>query len=225
MLFRSINYVTALPNFESVCYRQRRNDTTVAKETATISSAIYTDGGGGAEDASIPDSITAQATGDSTASETVVAGGHETDDVFSDASFLSFEDWKKQIIEKSEDEVDGARDGERRRKPEENEETLDTLGEDYEIDINIEAFLGDNQGNKGNKPGPSQNNDKSTYKHVHTKQPGDEKVEKPAQRSKDAGKTCKERTNFASFDSGAQVMKANPEAKSTSALQIGRAHV
>ncbi|KFX90212.1 hypothetical protein V490_06565 [Pseudogymnoascus sp. VKM F-3557] len=214
---RIINYVTALPNFESVCYRQRRNDTTVA-ETATISSATYTTDGGGAEDASIPDSITAQATGDSTASETEVVAGHETDDVFSDASFLSFEDWKKQIIEKSEDEVDGARDGERRRKPEESEETLDTLGDDYEIDINIEAFLGDNQGNKGSKPGPSQNNDKSTYKHVHTKQPGDEKVEKPAQRSKDAGKTCKERTNFASFDSGAQVMKANPEAKSTSAL-------
>ncbi|KFZ15918.1 hypothetical protein V502_05344 [Pseudogymnoascus sp. VKM F-4520 (FW-2644)] len=215
---RIINYVTALPNFESVCYRQRRSDTTVAKETATISSATYTDGGGGAEDASIPESITAQATGDPTASETKVAAGHETDDVFSDASFLSFEDWKKQIIEKSEDEVDGARDGERRRKPEENEETLDNLGDDYEIDINIEAFLGDNQGNKGNKPGPSQNNDKSTYKHTHTKQPGDEKVEKQTQRSKDAGKTCKERTNFASFDSGAQVMKANPEAKSTSAL-------
>ncbi|OBT87112.1 hypothetical protein VE02_02265 [Pseudogymnoascus sp. 03VT05] len=215
---RIINYVTALPNFESVCYRQRRNDTTVPKETATISSATYTNGGGGAEDASIPESITAQATGDPVASETEVAAGHETDDVFSDASFLSFEDWKKQIIEKSEDEVDGARDGERRRKLEENEETLDTLGDDYEIGINIEAFLEDNQGNKGNKPGPSQNSDKSTYKHVHTKQPGDEKVEKPVQRSKDAGKTCKERTNFASFDSGAQVMKANPEAKSTSAL-------
>ncbi|KFY72922.1 hypothetical protein V499_06964 [Pseudogymnoascus sp. VKM F-103] len=215
---RIINYVTALPNFESVCYRQRRNDTTVAKETATISSATYTTGGAGAEDASIPESITAQATGDPVASETEVAAGHETDDVFSDASFLSFEDWKKQIIEKSEDEVEGARDGERRRKPEENEETLDTLGDDYEIDINIEAFLEDNQGNKGNKPGPSQNSDKSTSKHVHTKQPGDEKVEKSVQRSKDAGKTCKERTNFASFDSGAQVMKANPEAKSTSAL-------
>ncbi|OBT48216.1 hypothetical protein VE00_00932 [Pseudogymnoascus sp. WSF 3629] len=215
---RIVNYVTALPNFESVCYRQRRTDTTVAKETATISSATYTGGGGGAEDASIPESITAQATGEPVASETEVAAGHETDDVFSDASFLSFEDWKKQIIEKSEDEVDGARDGERRRRPEENGETLDTLGDDYEIDINIEAFLEDNQGNKGNKPGPSQTSDKSTYKHVHTKQPGDEKVEKPVQRSKDAGKTCKERTNFASFDSGAQVMKANPEAKSTSAL-------
>ncbi|ELR10442.1 hypothetical protein VC83_00532 [Pseudogymnoascus destructans] len=214
---RIINYVTALPNFESVCYRQRRNDTTVAKETVTISSATYTVGGGGVEDASIPKSITTQATGDPVASETEIAAGYETDDVFSDASFLSFEDWKRQIIEKSEDEVEGARGGERRRKPEENEETLDTLG-DYEIDINIEAFLEDNQGNKGNKPGPSQSNDKSTYKHVHTKQPGDEKVEKPVQRSKDAGKTCKERTNFASFDSGAQVMKANPEAKSTSAL-------
>ncbi|KFY25497.1 hypothetical protein V493_04636 [Pseudogymnoascus sp. VKM F-4281 (FW-2241)] len=215
---RIINYVTALPNFESVCYRQRRNDAAVAKETATIGSATYTDGYGGAEHASIPDSITAQKTGDTTATETEVAASHETDDVFSDASFLSFEDWKKQIIEKSEDEVDGSRDGERRRKPEESDETLDNLGDDYEIDINIEAFLGDNQGNKDNKPGPSQNNDRSTYKHVHTKQPGDEKVEKPAQRSKDAGKTCKERTNFASFDSGAQVMKANPEAKSTSAL-------
>lgn len=215
---RIINYVTALPNFESVCYRQRRNDTTVARETVTISSATHTDGGGGVQDASIPDSITAQTTGDSPASETEAPAGQETDDVFSDASFLSFEDWKKQIIEKSEGEVDGARDGERRRKPEENEDTLDNLGDDYEIDINIEAFLGDNQGSKGNRPGPSQNNDKSTYKHVHIKQLGDEKVEKSAQRSKDAGKTCKERTNFASFDTGAQVMKANPEAKSTSAL-------
>ena len=211
---RIINYVTALPNFESVCYRQRRNDTSAVTTTSHTSIGTYTDGSG-AENTSIPDSVTTQAIGVSIAPATEPAATPETDDVFSDASFLSFEDWKKLLTEKAEDDIDSAGEGDKRRKPEESQETLDAIGDDFEIDINIEAFLGDNQ---GSKPTSTQNGDKSTQKQAQVKPPGDEKPEKPNQRSKDAGKTCKERTNFASFDSGAQVMKANPEAKSTSAI-------
>jgi len=222
---RSINYVTVLPNFESVCYRQRRSDASAAPPSSlTIN---------GEQTASIPDSTTTVETvisntsGGSEAStqtdipEAVLTTGsatesiasHETDDVFSDASFLSFEDWKKQIMEKSQDALDNVKDGERRRKPEGNQETLDSLGDDHEIDIDFGAFLGDNRDNKTQQP----KDDDKTSKQTQDEQAGD-KPKKPRHRSKDAGKTCKERTNFASFDSGAQVMKANREAKSTSAL-------
>lgn len=43
-------------------------------------------------------------------------------------------------------------------------------------------------------------------------------AEKPRPKSKDAGKTCKERFNFASVDAGGQIMKSNLEAKSSSAI-------
>ncbi|EMF12137.1 Sad1_UNC-domain-containing protein, partial [Sphaerulina musiva SO2202] len=39
-------------------------------------------------------------------------------------------------------------------------------------------------------------------------------------RSKDAGKTCKERTNYASFDCAATVLKSNKEAKSVTSVLI-----
>ncbi|KAF2768712.1 hypothetical protein EJ03DRAFT_251373, partial [Teratosphaeria nubilosa] len=39
-------------------------------------------------------------------------------------------------------------------------------------------------------------------------------------RSKDAGKTCKERTNYASFDCAAGIMKSNPECKSSSSILV-----
>ncbi|KAF2158084.1 hypothetical protein K461DRAFT_215494, partial [Myriangium duriaei CBS 260.36] len=39
-------------------------------------------------------------------------------------------------------------------------------------------------------------------------------------RSKDAGRTCKERTNYASFDCAATVLKTNPECKSASSVLV-----
>lgn len=225
---RSINYVTALPNFESVCYRQRRSDS-IAVTTAAPSRSHTDEIVSGEDGVSVTDLITAQeATTTSTSTTSGVSQGtptavsgtehvaanHETEDVFSDASFLSFEDWKKQIIEKTQGDIDDVREGERRRKSEINHETLDSIGDDHEIDIDFGAFLEDSRDNKTRQ---SQNDDKPA-KQAQDTQVDDGKPERPRRRSKDAGKTCKERTNFASFDSGAQVMKANREAKSKSAL-------
>ncbi|KAF2720504.1 hypothetical protein K431DRAFT_199549, partial [Polychaeton citri CBS 116435] len=48
----------------------------------------------------------------------------------------------------------------------------------------------------------------------------DKPAASPALRSKDAGKTCKERTNYASFDCAATVLKSNLECKSASSVLV-----
>lgn len=155
--------------------------------------------------------------------KSVTAGGSnsktepEFDDVFSDASFLSFEDWKRQILEKDKGAADAMKDERRRRAQKENQEILDSLGDDHEIDIDFGALFGDKKANKSQlTKDEGQSGSRQTKKQGKTTEIS--KAEPARYRSKDAGKTCKERTNFASFDSGAQVMKANPEAQSASQI-------
>lgn len=232
---RSINYITALPYFESVCYRSKRKDT-IASATATAPSDGSESSGLIERMTSTVDSVVAaeapkpsfttdevtstiastRQAAPATTSITESIATHETDDVFSDASFLSFEDWKKQILEKSKDAADGTKDAERRRKPSEGRlESPDLLSDDHEIDIDFGAFLGDR---RDNKTQPTKEVVKQTNQQSQDEGHNMDQLAKSRHKSKDAGKTCKERTNFASFDSGAQVMKANPEAKSTSAV-------
>ena len=145
---------------------------------------------------------------------TQIEASQETDDAFSDASFLSFEDWKKQILEKDKN---AATKDEMQRRPQERQETLDSLGDDHEIDIDFGALFGDKKDQK--KQQHTKDEVKAAKKQNHQDQQNEvAKAEAHKYRSKDAGKTCKERTNFASFDSGAQIMKTNKEAQSASQI-------
>ncbi|EGP85475.1 uncharacterized protein MYCGRDRAFT_29926, partial [Zymoseptoria tritici IPO323] len=49
---------------------------------------------------------------------------------------------------------------------------------------------------------------------------GQQLAASPTLRSKDAGKTCKERTNYASFDCAATILKSNKECKSASSVLV-----
>lgn len=144
---------------------------------------------------------------------TQIEASHETDDAFSDASFLSFEDWKKQILEKGKN---AATKDEKQRRLHERQETLDSLGDDHEIDIDFGALFGDKKDQK--KQQHKKHEVKAAKKQKQDQQNEVAKAEAHKYRSKDAGKTCKERTNFASFDSGAQIMKTNKEAQSASQI-------
>lgn len=148
-----------------------------------------------------------------TSTSTQTEAGHETDDAFSDASFLSFEDWKKQILEKDKN---AATKDEKQRRLHERQETLDSLGDDHEIDIDFGALFGDKKDQR--KQQHKKDEMKATKKQSRDQQNEVAKAEAHKYRSKDAGKTCKERTNFASFDSGAQIMKTNKEAQSASQI-------
>jgi hypothetical protein len=149
----------------------------------------------------------------------------ESDSALDESSFLSFEEWKRQTLEREglTDSVMGdrrypAKEGERRRGAEGIQDALKALEDDIVIDTDFTAFLsepyGDSAAKRPNKDVKDKIDGTVTEDVPVDSGPG----QSTRYWSKDAGKTCKERFNFASLDAGAQVMKTNPEAKSASAL-------
>lgn len=138
----------------------------------------------------------------------------ETDSPLDNANFLSFEDWKRQNLVKAGQSPDniGVRSqplgGERKRPGINN--ALDTLGEESEIELDFSGFGAshDNDNREGSSSSVSDSPDTQASLTPHTA------------RSKDAGKTCKERTNYASFDCAATILKNNPESKSGSSVLV-----
>ena len=150
----------------------------------------------------------------------------ETDSPLDNANFLSFEEWKHQNLAKAGQSAESlaARSdtgsGQRRRLSNINN-ALDSLGEDTEIDIDFGGFV---------NHGPMQEAPLLRGTRVQEKENladspiDEERVAKDAtgnrKRPKDAGRTCKERTNYASYDCAATTLKTNPECKSSSAVLV-----
>lgn len=132
----------------------------------------------------------------------------EVDSALDNANFLSFEDWKRQNLAQSgqnpEDVGRSQNNGPPRPRPVNN--VLDTLGDDQEIDIDFAGFGAASQPRMPDRTNPATE-----------AAPSDNPT---SLRSKDAGKTCKERTNYASFDCAATVLKSNKEAKSVTSVLI-----
>lgn len=153
----------------------------------------------------------------------------DTDSLLDSASFLSFEDWKKQNLAKvgqSAENVGGGRRSaaagkEGRRQPGINN-ALDSLGDDAEIELDFGGFGAETPEASPTAwatPMPSQYADK-----VDGEADGDlraqDTLEIDVSRRKDAGTTCKERFNYASFDCAATVLKTNPECKGSSSVLV-----
>ena len=142
----------------------------------------------------------------------------DSDSALGNAKFLSFEDWKRQNLAKSgQSEYVGKSPQndllEPRRKPVHVSDTLDSLGDDAEIDLDFAGFAAERpdvaapgQGAKSQLDGGDANKE-DVIAPVASKF-----------RRKDAGTTCKERFNYASFDCAATVLKTNPQAKGASAV-------
>ncbi|KAB8349578.1 hypothetical protein FH972_023602 [Carpinus fangiana] len=152
----------------------------------------------------------------------VLAGVHPTqaseteeeESLLDNAKFLSFEDWKKQnIAEKGLPDnlgqgKDHSSEGRERRRPGINN-ALEGLGEDAEIEIDF----GFGHREPTTQPGqPARTTPDSVA--------ADGATQVPKKRNKDAGKTCKERTNYASFDCAANILKTNPKCKSSSSVLV-----
>lgn len=138
----------------------------------------------------------------------------ETDSPLDNANFLSFEDWKRQNLVKAGQSPEniGVRsqslNGDRKRPGINN--VLDTLGEESEIELDFSGF-GASHDNDNRERSSSSASDSADAQSSLTPQTA---------RSKDAGKTCKERTNYASFDCAATILKNNPESKSGSSVLV-----
>jgi hypothetical protein len=142
----------------------------------------------------------------------------DSDSDLGNAKFLSFEEWKRQNLAKSgQSEQIGKNsrndDVEPRRKPVPASDTLDSLGDDAEIDLDFGGFAA----GRPDVAAPSRN----AKSNLHGEGIYREEATAPVtsmSRSKDAGTTCKERFNYASFDCAATVLKTNPEAREASTV-------
>ena len=145
----------------------------------------------------------------------------ETDSPFDNANFLSFDEWKKKNLAQAGQSPENVGQGRAasteqgpRRRPV-NVNALDSLGEEAEIDIDFSGFGDSSEGS-------------SIGSDIVSRVPGAEAAKSTGEAdkagsgswalSKDAGKTCKERFNYASFDCAATVLKTNKKAKGSSAV-------
>jgi hypothetical protein len=165
---------------------------------------------------------TGSAVGGGTASQEAEAE-LETDSPLDNANFLSFEEWKNKNLAKvgqSPENIGQGRaassDGPARRRPV-NVNALDSLGDEAEIELDFSGF-----GNPAE--GESKSNTAQAIRQDLTVPTTGDDGRKVAPgswtRSKDAGKTCKERFNYASFDCAATVLKTNKQAKSATSILV-----
>ncbi|KAK2766002.1 hypothetical protein FQN54_007517 [Arachnomyces sp. PD_36] len=165
----------------------------------------------------------------------------EPDDADSDSPldntrFLSFEEWKKQNLAKagqSAENVGGAKDkdGGKRTRPGGVNNALDSLGDDAEIELEFGGFVAERPGEWVRGEGLENADREGTRggggggEGSGVVGDGEEGVEgevsrRGVARRKDAGTTCPERFNFASFDCAATVLKTNRECTGSSSVLI-----
>ncbi|KAI9700339.1 MAG: hypothetical protein M1836_002354 [Candelina mexicana] len=153
----------------------------------------------------------------------------EAESPLDNANFLSFEDWKKQNLEKAGQSAEHigndrppASGGEPRRRPGSISNALDSLGEDSEIELEFGGFA-DSRGREGSTPSHRSVGDDEKER-LQEKEVGEATTtgipRSAKSRSKDAGKTYKERFNYASFDCAATVLKTNKQCKGTSSVLV-----
>ncbi|KAH7393537.1 UNC-like C-terminal-domain-containing protein [Cadophora sp. MPI-SDFR-AT-0126] len=157
----------------------------------------------------------------SPASETAGATATDLDTgELSESSFLSFEEWKKQTLEKAGQanaNIGGKKSGDGKKRDSESfQNNLDSLGEEGEIDLDFAAFRSGGKEEKGKGNGGEEERE-TEGQDVQEVEGGERKDQ---YRSKDAGKTCKERANYASFDAGATILKTHHGAKNNKAVLI-----
>ncbi|MCJ1382879.1 hypothetical protein MMC17_005992 [Xylographa soralifera] len=143
----------------------------------------------------------------------------EGDPLSDNANFLSFEEWKSQMLSKAgqnPEHLGSNRVGtEPRRRPGNINDALDSLGEDAEIELDFSGFV-----TADAVPDTSLTTEHGSAT-IKVDQHGDVKVKTDSnKRSKDAGTTCKERFNYASFDCAATVLKTNLECKGSTSVLV-----
>ncbi|KAL8642066.1 MAG: hypothetical protein Q9228_001203 [Teloschistes exilis] len=148
------------------------------------------------------------------------------DSPLDNANFLSFEEWKKQNLAKAGQSAEslgagGSGNAEPRRRPGGINNALDSLGEDAEIEIDFAGFVSSPAAPSGISNGRQDvlQERKGLTEEKDVKAPGTQLSSSYA-RSKSAGQTCKERSNYASFDCAATMLKTNPECKSATSVLV-----
>ncbi|KAK7747101.1 hypothetical protein SLS62_009156 [Diatrype stigma] len=171
-----------------------------------------------------PVGVTATATATATTTTGADSSGAATDDAeldedgddLSTGAFMSFEEWKAMMVAKSDQEALDAKPRKRQdRRAAEGQPggEYDALGEEGEIDF--DAYSDKiSEIAAGTRPSSQQERDKEEKGDLATTYDEDLAV----YRSKDAGKTCKERFSYSSFDAGATTLKTSRGTKNPTAI-------
>ncbi|KAI9760189.1 MAG: hypothetical protein M4579_001804 [Chaenotheca gracillima] len=163
---------------------------------------------------------TSTTTGASASTTSAADTESESDSPLDNAHFLSFDEWKKQNLERAGQSGENIGDrrpqtgGESRRRPPNINNALDSLGEDTEIELDFGGFVNP-------KPNPTAQDDRASATADQATDRATDGGSRGVQgRNKDAGKTCKERFNYASFDCAANVLKTNSQCKGSSSILV-----
>ncbi|KAI9677474.1 MAG: hypothetical protein M1817_006428 [Caeruleum heppii] len=201
-------------------------------ETPIKVQSIHDDPNPPSQHSANPTDIGSTSVSSTEAATATALSSEEVDSPLDNSNFLSFEEWKKQNLARagqSSEHVDGQRPpsvgGQNRRRPGTIHNALDSLGEDTEIDLDFTGFVSSAQ-KIGHQVEPGNGRQPKRTETYGGALMGEEPVEdgqvpqslRP--RGKDAGKTCKERFNYASFDCAATVLKTNPETKAASSILV-----
>ncbi|KAI1484255.1 UNC-like C-terminal-domain-containing protein [Daldinia eschscholtzii] len=197
---RTVNYIThTLP--QQCLTSGPSSFSTPASISATVTSS------------SIPVDSTPSAD-DDTHHQELDADGND----LSTGAFMSFEEWKAMMLEKSGQ--DALEPRQRKTKETQGEadpgEDFDSLGDEGEVSLDFDAYS-DRISEIASSTRPSQ---KEEEKEKQVEKVNYDEGLAQGYRSKDAGKTCKERLSYASFDAGATVKKASPGAKNPKAILV-----
>lgn len=137
-------------------------------------------------------------------------------------SFMSFDEWKAMMLKKSGQDLADLKDRKRREARDADPNVaggLDGWGEDGEISLDFDVL--------SDKISEMTATDSSRAGAASTDAPSAEVQDTPVDRGvgqyrrpKDAGKTCKERFSYSSFDGGATVLKSSPGAQNPKAILV-----
>ncbi|OLN81521.1 Uncharacterized protein slp1 [Colletotrichum chlorophyti] len=149
----------------------------------------------------------------------------ETDAESAPRPFVSFEDWKEMMLRKAGQDPSDLKSRKTSDRSIEHERVtkssgFDSLGDDGEIDLNFDV-VSEKISIIASSPQSTKTEAASTDQLEQQHEPvlyDDGRTQ--YSRSKDAGKTCKERFSYSSFDAGATVLKTNPGVKNAKAILV-----
>lgn len=229
---KTINYIThTLPqqclrtNWSSGFSTDQTN-TTTATGTSSIHTVVET-GTNTVEAKPEHTEATPQQNGTEEKKDDVSGEKEAVDDTedLATGSFMSFEEWKAMMLQKSgQDPADikGKKHHEGREGAEPgSNEVLDNWGDDGEIALDFDVLSGkiSDMTATASAKGGRVSADASNNNEVHDPAVYNDGVAH-YRRPKDAGKTCKERFSYSSFDGGATVLKTSPGAKNAKAILV-----
>ncbi|KAL6822126.1 UNC-like C-terminal domain-containing protein [Trichoderma sp. SZMC 28015] len=209
---RTINYIThALP---SLCLKTSWTDSIPAPTKISITGDYYDAAERVTQPAVEEEASPSAATQNDTDTLTKTSAG----DTFA-TPFMSFEDWKEMMLkETGQDPQDlHLRNSSGRQKGDRpSHDVEEALGEEGEISLTFDDY-GDGEGTRtGSYVEPAKSTKGEEVDEALVSKDG----KAPIYRSKDAGQTCKERFSYSSFDAGATVLKAGPQAKNAKAILV-----